>query len=118
MISHAQRTARRVRSIGFTLVELLVVISIIALLVALLLPALARAKQLATSIQCSANLRSMGQITAEYAQTYRGMVHRAMSRHGGIRGTNGNFPVMKPGIHGDGAISCINIHPTPRPYPP
>ena len=74
MISHAQRTARRVRSIGFTLVELLVVISIIALLVALLLPALARAKQLATSIQCSANLRSMGQITAEYAQTYRGMV--------------------------------------------
>lgn len=59
---------------GFTLVELLVVISIISLLIALLLPALAMAKQDANSISCSARLRSMGQLTAEYAQTYRGML--------------------------------------------
>ena len=55
---------------GFTLIELLVVISIIALLIALLLPALAKAKQEALSIQCLANLRSFGQIDAEYTNTY------------------------------------------------
>ena len=59
---------------GFTLVELLVVISIIALLIALLLPALAMAKQDASSISCTARLRSLGQLTAEYVQTYRGML--------------------------------------------
>lgn len=60
------------RRAAFTLVELLVVISIIALLISLLLPALARAKQMAVSIQCLANLRSLGQINMEYANVYEG----------------------------------------------
>ncbi len=55
---------------GFTLIELLVVISIIALLIALLLPALARAKDEANSIGCQAKLRSLGQLTLEYASSY------------------------------------------------
>ena len=59
------------RQRGFTIVELLVVISIIALLIALLLPALAEAKQDANSIACLANLRSQGQMMAEYAVTYK-----------------------------------------------
>ena len=55
---------------GFTLIELLVVISIIAVLIALLLPALARAKQEALTVQCAANLRSIGQTLYEYTNTY------------------------------------------------
>ncbi|MGC9261020.1 MAG: type II secretion system protein [Phycisphaerae bacterium] len=55
---------------GFTIVELLVVISIIALLIALLLPALSRAEALAKFTVCAANLRSMGQGVEEYSMTY------------------------------------------------
>ncbi len=59
---------------GFTIIELLVVISIIALLIALLLPALALAKQDANSIACLANLRSQGQMIAEYGAEYKGAI--------------------------------------------
>lgn len=52
---------------AFTLVELIVVISIIALLIALLLPALTMAKQAALSVQCESNLRSLGQMSMEYS---------------------------------------------------
>lgn len=55
---------------GFTLVELLVVISIIALLIALLLPALAQAKAAAESVACGANLHSIGQELAEYSASF------------------------------------------------
>ena len=58
------------RGNGFTLVELLVVISIIALLIALLLPALAMARQGALSTVCMANLRSQGQMLAEYQTSF------------------------------------------------
>ncbi len=66
------RPFKPTRRRAFTLVELLVVISIIALLISLLLPALAQAKQSAISIQCQARLRSLGQLTIEYADSYEG----------------------------------------------
>ncbi len=51
--------ARRRRARGFTLIELLVVIAIIGILVALLLPAIAHAKELANRADCANNLHQM-----------------------------------------------------------
>ncbi len=58
-----------VRRRGFTLVEILVVMSIIALLIGLLLPALADARQDANRVACAAQLHSIGQSLQTYLQS-------------------------------------------------
>ena len=59
---------------GFTLVELLVVIGIIALLISILMPALGKARAAANKTRCLSNLHQIGIFLQQYQTQYKGVV--------------------------------------------
>ena len=69
-----RKHARGCRPVGFTLVELLVVIGIIALLISILLPSLAKARRAAQTVACASNLRSIMQAVQIFASQNNGYI--------------------------------------------
>jgi prepilin-type N-terminal cleavage/methylation domain-containing protein/prepilin-type processing-associated H-X9-DG protein len=89
MVNDNNSSMRRCRNIpgrlefGFTLIELLVVIAIIAILAAMLLPALNQAKDTAKAITCMCQLKQCGLATYYYAESDDGRVPPMDSTSGG-----------------------------------
>ncbi len=70
------------RDSGFTLVELLVVVSIIALLISILLPSLRQAREQAKAVKCLAHLRGLGQAGATFANDHGNQFQLSASENG------------------------------------
>ena len=85
----SRRGPAKLNPCGFTLVELLVVIGIIALLISLLLPALTKARRAANTVACAANIRSIIQGMQMYGANNKGYFPGSMTSGGML--FNGQF---------------------------
>ncbi len=80
---------------GFTLIELLVVVSVIAVLVAILMPALGRARDLARKSTCASQMRQYGNAIASYMGAYHSYPHFAI-RLASYPYPPGGFTINRP----------------------
>ncbi len=88
---------------AFTLVELLVVVTIILLLIGIILPALRKARELANRASCAANLLTWGQASLLFAKDHQGFFPTAW----GFGNGNAQSSYPKYGISQDPVNGCI-----------
>jgi prepilin-type N-terminal cleavage/methylation domain-containing protein/prepilin-type processing-associated H-X9-DG protein len=119
-MKHINNKKPQGRLAGFTLVELLVVIGIIALLVSILLPALTKARRAANTVQCQSNLRQIVQAMMIYTSDYNGYIPGSPQTTGGFligpltaAGAIGwNSPPFGADITGSTPLGCPGISQT------
>jgi prepilin-type N-terminal cleavage/methylation domain-containing protein/prepilin-type processing-associated H-X9-DG protein len=90
--------ARRASRNAFTLIELLIVIALIAILAALLLPSLAKAKQSAKGVGCISNLRQWGQATHLYTTDNEDLLPQDGTPNPGNNATNVGWYIDLPKV--------------------
>jgi prepilin-type N-terminal cleavage/methylation domain-containing protein len=106
------RKSKIINPSGFTLIELLVVIAIIALLMAILLPTLARVRNQARAVTCRANLRQWGMVFALYTEDSGGRLPSDVGsaiwfvRSSALNGDDANTPGIYQPVNSKGIALC------------